>query len=131
MSDGKVHVFDPEVYPRKLFVVKGKKYAKAVKNCFKTQDGEALQVDDVQIDMVGSCTYPSVSFGETGMLGTLVWILDDASVKSLAHESVHVVNAIFKQTGVDMHYDHDEHYAYMLGWVVDCLWQVATGKLKD
>lgn len=128
MAD-QIHMFDPKIYPRKLFVVKGKNKVKCITSAFCTPDKEELDVSDV--DTAGATTYPNVAFRDNGWLGVLVWIREDRRPKSLAHEAVHVVNAIFKQTGVDVHYEHDEHYAYMLGWVVDCLWQVATNKFKD
>ena len=128
MAD-QIHMFDPEIYPRKLFVVKGKDKGKCITAAFCTPDNEELVVSEV--DVAGAATYPKVMFRDKGWLGVLVWILEDKRPKSLAHEAVHVVNAIFSQTGVDVHYEHDEHYAYMIGWVMDCLWQVATGKYKD
>lgn len=126
-----IHLFDPVTYPRKLFVMKGKKAKKTIKEAFSNLDGDDLDVDDVDTDSVGACTWKSIRLRSTGKLGTLVWFVNDYSIKSAAHEAVHVVNGIFKECGVDMHYDHDEHYAYLLGWVVDCLWQTLTGNFKD
>lgn len=128
-----VHMFDPEIYPRKLFVIKGKnrKYPDLISSEFETISGSALDTEGC-IDTVGSCTWGPVVYKPTGKFGMLVWIVDTAhqKAKDMAHEADHVVNKMFKELGVDMSYDHDEHHAYMIGWVTDCLEQVRTGKFK-
>ncbi len=43
----------------------------------------------------------------------------------VAHEAVHIVNYIFDDHGVDISLDHDEHYAYMLDWVVEKVFKAA------
>ena len=127
----KIHVFDPEVYPRKLFVVKGKDKANVIRSAFTKYDKTILGGIDEAREACGACTYHKVILKDTGMYGILVWIVTDYSPASLAHEAVHVVDGLFNEVGVDMSYDHDEHYAYMVQWVTDCLWQVVTGKIKD
>ena len=125
-----IHYFHAHVYPRKLFVVKGKDKAKLIKAAFTTPKNEALELGDEE-RIAGACTWKKVALKDKGWLGVLVWIVQDYSPASLAHEAVHVTNAIFEELGVDTGYDHDEHYAYMVQWVTDCLWQVVTGKFKD
>ena len=36
----------------------------------------------------------------------------------IAHESAHVVNRLFKEVFIDLDYDNDEAFCYMLSWVV-------------
>lgn len=125
-----IHYFHAHAYPRRLFVVKGKDKGKLVQGAFTTRDGGELVVGDAEERLAGA-TWKKVILKDKGWLGVLVWIVQDYSPASLAHEAVHVTNAIFEELGVDTDYDHDEHYAYMVQWVTDCLWQVVTGKFKD
>ena len=129
MANPKLHVFDAGIYPRRLFVVRGKGKEKAIKEAFCTFDGEELDgLEKSVIDFAGAITWRKVKFRENGWLGALVWLVEDSSPKSLAHEAVHVACGFFEQLGVDMSYEHDEHFAYMVQWVTECLWEVVTGK---
>lgn len=38
--------------------------------------------------------------------------------ETIAHESAHVVNRLFREVCIDLDYDNDEAFCYMLGWVV-------------
>lgn len=126
----KIHVFDPEIYPRKLFVLRGKDKESIISSEFETVSGDALDMD--MSGSPGSATWKNVTHKGTGLLGSLVWIIDSRQKsKDMAHEAVHIVNGMFKELGIDMSYDHDEHYAYMVGWVTDCLIQVLAGKFKE
>ena len=131
MSSNTIHVFMPEVYPRRLYVVRGKDKAKLIKQAFCTYDKEDLAGIDESKEWAGACTWSRIMFRDTGKLGVLVWIINNATPPSLAHEAVHVANIMFKELGIDTGYDHDEHYAYMVQWVTDCLWQVVTNKFKE
>ena len=126
-----IHYFHAHVYPRRLFVVRGKDKARVVNAAFTTSSGNELEVGEQEKKSAGACTWKKVMLKEKGWLGALVWIVSDSSPASLAHEAVHVTNAWFEELGVDTGYEHDEHYAYMVQWVTDCLWQVVTGKFKD
>lgn len=48
-----------------------------------------------------------------------VLLRPSANPRVVAHESVHIVNAIFKDVYIKLDIDNDEPYAYMLGWVVE------------
>lgn len=44
----------------------------------------------------------------------------------LVHEAKHVVNSIFVDTSVELDRYNDETEAYLLGWIVNRLWEVKT-----
>lgn len=46
------------------------------------------------------------------------------SPRVVAHEAKHVVNFIFKDTGVKLDLDNDESECYLLGWVVERIYKV-------
>lgn len=54
-----------------------------------------------------------------------IWVVLDPTDKELAatvvHESVHVVNAIFKHVGVELDVDKDEQQAYFTEYVYDTI----------
>lgn len=49
----------------------------------------------------------------------ILFISKDASQGLIAHESVHIVNLIFKNAHVELDIDNDEPQAYLMGWVVE------------
>ena len=126
-----VHQFHPEIYPRRIWITKNAN-PDFIREHFKDQDGEELDEIDICFK-TAKCSVWRVSYGEDKLLGVLVCITgsDFKGSKDIAHEAVHVADKIFKDCGVDMHYDHDEHYAYFVGWIADCIEQVVTGKFRD
>lgn len=57
-------------------------------------------------------------------LGVLVAFQDeDVSVKTIAHESVHVADAMFDWCGIySQGFDEsNEAYAYLVGWAAECI----------
>lgn len=115
--------FDIEVYGRKLWVatnwedVKGKFTSYGDYRFEKSEDAYAT-------------TYPQIMRKATGKYGVLVVFYDCSKlcgskiVEHIAHESLHAVNAIFDELGVEYGLTHDEHAAYMVGWVAKCCWKV-------
>lgn len=75
-------------------------------------------------------TYPQIMRKTTGKYGVLIVFYDCDKLKGskivehIAHESLHAVNAIFDELGVEYGLTHDEHAAYMVGWVAKCCWNV-------
>lgn len=47
-----------------------------------------------------------------------IFIRPTANPAVIAHESAHIVNRLFKNIHIDLDYDNDEAFCYMLGWVV-------------
>lgn len=43
-----------------------------------------------------------------------------------AHEAKHVVNSIFADVGVELDRYNDETEAYLLGWIINRMWEVKT-----
>ncbi|RIV23617.1 hypothetical protein DYU11_11590 [Fibrisoma montanum] len=50
-------------------------------------------------------------------------IKPDASIGIIAHETVHIVNHVFKQCGILLDVDNDEPQAYLTGWVANQIYK--------
>jgi hypothetical protein len=58
--------------------------------------------------------------GDPGNIGIIY--KTSASVGLLAHEAVHIKNKIFSHVSLMLDTDNDEAEAYLMGWIVDILW---------
>lgn len=59
------------------------------------------------------------SFLIPGRHKILLLIKPTAPSSVIAHESVHIVNQIFKSAHIQLDIDNDEPQAYLMGWVVE------------
>ena len=103
--------FDPQIYPRKLFVLESEEDMKL----FQTREGFDLEPEEGNDASVWKVVEKS-----TDHKGVAVFVWR-AGFDTIAHESDHIVNIIFNDLGIDIGYEHDEHHAYMLGWVAKCI----------
>lgn len=131
MSKLVVHEFDPVLYPRKVFIVKGTgiEMPQKIRNAFRTPDDDSLSMEGV--DKVKAGVWNVMETSDRGAFGVLIWLREKVDPSVAAHESVHAANLICRD--LDIHFDalNDEHYAYLVGFIADCIWQTWTGKFKD
>lgn len=52
------------------------------------------------------------------------------TAKNIAHESTHAALEIFAYVGARISYDNQEPYAYLVGWIADCIDKVKNNKIK-
>lgn len=115
--------FNCEIYPRKLWVATS---WEDVKDKFTTYGEYKFEKSEDTY----ATTYPQVLRKATGKYGILIVFYDcdklggSKMVEHIAHESLHTANAIFNELGVEYSLIHDEHAAYMVGWVAKCCWKV-------
>lgn len=113
--------FDPQIYPRKLYVLDSLEELEL----FEGREGGVLEIpSDKSVDAsVWSClrkdnnTYCVVAY------------FHGATIENMAHEATHIANAIFQDCQVDFDYNHDEHYAYFVGWITKCIAEALDVKL--
>jgi hypothetical protein len=119
----KIHRFDPELYPFKLWVT-------------ITNNGDALAERFIDLDRRGkSEIHPNdlvnaeaityyVQERETGMKGVLVSYTEKKymSVKNIAHEATHVARKVWDHVGEDV--TGEEADAYLVGWIAKCIDEV-------
>ena len=115
--------FNCEIYPRKLWVTTS---WEDVKDKFASHgDYEFKKSENAY-----ATTYPDIVRKATGKYGVLIVFYDcdklggSKIVEHIAHENLHAVNSIFNELGVEYSLMHDEHAAYMVGWVAKCCWKV-------
>lgn len=128
----KIHQFNPTIYPRKLWVMKGGS-SDDISDAFKEPDGEEIRLCIEGGKEPGAMTL-KVCHKETGYLGVLVWLCESSiSVSDVAHESVHVASCIFDDCNMTFGFSDgkDEHFAYLVGFAADCINQVRTNKFRE
>ena len=128
----KIHQFNPTIYPRKLWVIKGGS-VENIQEAFLEPNGDEIILNFENYNYPAATTLKVRQKG-TDLLGVLVWLMSSKiDVQIIAHESVHVASCIFDDTGMTLGFDggKDEHFAYLVGFAADCINQVVTGRFRD
>lgn len=119
-----IHEFDPCIYPRLLWVVKG-----------GTLEGiqETLEItcECEQEEKSGAVTLP-VRRKDNNRFGYCIWFPKSGDIRRgdwIAHESTHAALCIFDDIGARVSYEDQEPFAYLVGWVFECIDTVR--KLKE
>jgi hypothetical protein len=118
-----IHEFDPQIYPRLLWVVKGGE----LEEIRKTLEFPELDEDQENGGAVTISAYDNVN--KRG--GFLVWFPKAFEMKNLdwiAHESTHVALGIFNYIGSEVTAGDPEPFAYLVGWVFGCMDKVRKWK---
>lgn len=109
-----IHEFDPQIYPRLLWVVKGGEL-EDIKDMFETEISE---------EEVGGAVTFLVRRKVDNRLGYCVWFPKAGDIRNLdwiAHESSHVALCIFNDVGAIITPEGQEPFAYLVGWVFGCI----------
>ena len=122
-----IHEFDPCIYPRLLWVVKGGE----LEEIRKTLEFGELGDDEQKGGAVTISAYDNAN--KKG--GFLVWFPKASEISNLdwiAHESSHVALGIFEYVGAEVECSRSEPFAYLVGWVFGCIDKVRKYKeVKD
>lgn len=112
-----IHEFDPQIYPRMLWVVKGGNHEE-LKERFEFAE---LDEDTKSGGAVTAVAYDN----ERQRGGFLVWFPKASEMVNntdwMAHESAHVALGIFDYVGAKVTSEDSEPFAYLVGWVFKCL----------
>jgi hypothetical protein len=118
-----IYEFNPCVYPRLLWVVKGGTLAEISK---------VLELSGYEEDeSVGAVTLCNVRRRSDENLGALVWFPKASNIKNLdwiAHECTHVAMYMFGETGCVADVENQEPLAYLVGWAFCCVDKVRKAK---
>lgn len=111
-----IHEFDPQIYPRMLWVTVGVPY-KELKEEFEDLDPMA---DNSEAEVI----YTTRTGTEDG--GVLIRFENAAamSLRNICHEATHAAVGIFDYIGAPVDINHQEPFAYLTGWVASCLEKV-------
>ena len=126
-----VHEFDPVIYPRKVWITKGSgnDIIRKIKDNYRTPDGEPICTDGS--DTCKACVWSVSENNDAGRLGVLILLSEHITVGIAAHEAIHAANRICQDCDIHYDCDNDEHYAYLVQFIADSIWQTWTGKFKD
>lgn len=127
MSKFQIHEFHPQIYPRRLWVAKGGTF-EDIKALFTTMNGEELE----EVEDSLAVTYIVQTKSDEHYFGHLIWFPSkkDMTASTMAHEAVHASMDLFGLIDRKMHYDNQEPFAYLVGWVTDCIDKVKRNKVE-
>mgnify|MGYP006918103038 CR=1 FL=1 len=110
----KIHEFDPQIYPRKLWIAITDK---AVFDAKPLDEAAAAEVIDAHDGVNG---------------GVLIRFRNKKSLtsKHATHEAVHAAMLILEYAEVKLDYQNQEPLAYLAGWVSECIDEVKRFKPK-
>lgn len=114
-------VFDPGIYPRNIYVLDSLDELRY----FERRDGVALDIPSDET--VDATVWPCV-FKDNESYCFAVHF-KAKTIETIAHESTHIANGIFQDCQVDFDYLYDEHYAYFVGWIANCIFEALDLKI--
>ena len=110
-----LYEFDPQIYPRKLWVAVTKG---TFSDVFDTELKELGEYDNADVN--------NVQHKEKDLGGLLIRFrsADEITAENTTHESTHVAIEIFDyiEARIDAH--NQEPFAYLCGWVAGCIEEV-------
>ena len=123
----KIHEFDPQIYPCKLWVSVRPTFEEVSGAFYALNDNnERMEVSDSQWKMdhfVVARTH-AVSSRTDGWIGVYVGVNKPKmmTAKFIAHESCHCADFICESFGITSRkFDDGEAYAYLVGWIAGCI----------
>lgn len=132
MSKGKIYEFDPMLYPRLLWIVRGSE--EFVKENFRKKGGDELTDEDVDMRYVDAWVCKCERKSDN-RLGIVFFFDTEIAARQLVHECYHALTAFVSEINADLpDYDSDgmeEFAAYLIEWIFDCCWKVKQGKVKE
>lgn len=125
--------YDPKIYPLKLYVAVGDDQWGEIYRKFTKLNHDPI---DTSKDEIKGCKGMTIFVREksTNHLGVLIWLSNDGiGVSTVAHESAHYVCNVFDYCDIAMGYKNgqDEHFAYFIGWCVECVMDSVAKYLKN
>lgn len=123
----KIDMYDPQIYPRKLWVAVGPEELDEQFKFYLTDKSGAIENIDEELEQEGIAmsTY-SVSRKSDGLYGCLVYApnLEVITDDTIPHEAVHVADYMYEELGVhavESYSQGNENYAYLVGWAAGCI----------
>lgn len=129
-KETKIHEFDPVIYPTRLWVTVNPTFEYISEMFYAlTTETERVDIDRLHYDhdIFSIATTCPVSIKCDGWIGLLVciWKPKMLDVKTICHESVHCADFICEQFGItNGSFENGEAYAYLTGWIAECIEKV-------
>lgn len=123
----KIYSYDPIIYPRKLWIIPS--FDKELLTKFLDRDGKQINID------IDGCSGASIQVlhKKTNKLGELIIFNSpkDATPNVIVHESAHATLNICLDLNMIVEKDCQEHFTYLIGWIVDCCYKSLKGKSDE
>lgn len=116
--------FDPLIYPRKIWVA----INVPTEHLNKTLDG--IKDMDESINATAITTGRTIPDKKGGILIRFNK-MEDVTASTVTHESIHAALFVFEYIDAVVNAENQEPFAYLAGWIADCIWRVKTGKVED
>jgi len=109
--NAQIHEFDPQIYPRKVWIAVGK-------DTFSDKFDGLDEWDDAASAMVENAYCKLTNKG-----GIFVRFENRASMtpKEITHEAVHAAMEIFSYIGATVDLANQEPFSYLCGWIAECM----------
>lgn len=125
MEKQKIYEFDPQIYPRKVWVTVGVPFEE-LKDEFEDlkpmEEGSYAQVDHLRK------LKPEVRGGLLVRFENLDTL---KKFGNITHESIHVATEIFDYIGAFHDPKNQELFAYLCGWIAKCMDEVKQVELSN
>ncbi|MDR2146410.1 MAG: hypothetical protein LBE91_08135 [Tannerella sp.] len=120
----KIHQFDPVIFSIKLWITVNPDFNQLKKMFRDRGTGKALDFENLM--NTKSAITAAVIENSTDFFGVLIVFKNYKSLtcKFIAHEATHAAGFIFNH--IDEQVEASEPFAYLLGWISDCCWQIKT-----
>ena len=117
-----VYQFDPQIYPRILWVATGASTEELQERFGKESIKDMSDSSYAETDCVQQ---------KEPLLGGVLVRFEDLKAMTpeiMAHEATHAALAIFDYCGCRIEIENQEPFAYLVGWIVKCIEEVRNVK---
>ena len=135
MKEPIIHEFDPVIYPARLWVGINPPF-EYIDNKFYGLNSEMERIpfgkEQHEVDSFVVARTHAVTDKESGWIGIFVSIYKPKMMTTnfISHESAHCADFICENFGIQHGgFDNGEAYAYLIGWIADCIEKVKLNKL--
>lgn len=127
-NESKIVEFNPQIYPRLLWVMIGGSEKDIIAQ-FKHCDDTEFNLSDFNKANSAFCIQTRQK--STGLIGEFIWITQKkyASSSTITHEADHAAMDIFYDLGIGIDPLNQEPFTYFAGWIAKCINEVKRGKL--
>lgn len=129
MIKNKLYEFNPQVYPRKLWILYNPSYHAIADNFLQNEEEISFKQYE-ELEKTDHGFTASVMKKDDLYLGVLIVLFKKPSINTIAHESVHFTDCVFEELGIVSQgfTEGNEAYAYLLGWCSGCIESILKDK---
>lgn len=118
----KIFEYDPMIYPRKIWV--------SIGASTEELNAELEGIEDMKDSAIAVTSH---TFNKNNKLGGVLIRFNKKSnitAEVAAHEATHAALGIYEYVGADVDVENQEPFAYLVGFITDCIWLSKNYKNK-